>query len=147
MNWLETITTLVAITNSIWIIWSSWKKNKPEVKKLEADVDSEIVEAAVNSLEGAKISGEMLLNRINELKIDLETEKASRKSDADYFRRRLRESDKEARDYRIWAARLAKQVIEAGKIPVSFEPTPSESDTHIPRIAEKEQDRRKDDFQ
>ena len=138
MDWLEIITILTAVANTAWIIWSSWKKNKPEVKKLELEGDSEIVEAANANLEGAKISGEMLLSRINELKADLESEKQLRKADADYFRRRLVESDREARDYRTWAAKLAKQVIESGRIPAPFIPSLHDSERGIPTISTKD---------
>jgi len=147
VDWKEIVTTLIAIANTAWIIWSSYKKNKPEVKKLELETDSELVEAANANLEGAKISGEMLLSRINELKADLESEKQLRKADAEYFRRRLTESEREARDYRVWAAKLAKQVIEAGRIPAAFIPSINESERGIPTIPTKdivEQQRKED---
>ena len=136
IDWIAVTTSVITAINAGWIIYSSWKKNKPEVKKLEADADSEIVEAANANLEGAKISGEMLLSRINELKADLDAEKKLRKADAEYFRRRLAECSREAADYRIWSAKLAKQVIEAGKIPASFVPSTGESERGIPTITE-----------
>lgn len=142
-DWTQLITALVTVANATWIIYSSWRKNKPEVKKLETEVDSEIVEAANANLEGAKISAEMLLSRINELKADLEAAKANieaernlRKADREYFSRRLAESDREARDYRLWAAKLVKQVVEAGKIPVAFIPSTGESERGIPTISD-----------
>lgn len=137
-NWVNIITTLIAVANAAWIIYSSWKKNKPEVKKLEAEGDSEIVEAANANLEGAKISGEMLLSRINELKADLDAEKQLRKADAEYFSRRLKEAEREARDYRVWAAKLARQVIESGKIPEAFTPFTQDTERGIPTITNRE---------
>ena len=136
MDWTQIITAAIGLGNFVWIIYSSWKKNKPEIKKLEAEADSEAVEAANASLEGAKISGEMLLSRINELKADLDAEKKLRKADAEYFKRRLAESDREAKDYRVWAAKLAKQVIEAGRIPAPFIPSSGESERGIPTITD-----------
>lgn len=120
MDTVEIITAITVALNTLWIIWSSWQKNKPEVKKLELEGDSELVEAANANLAGAQISGQMLLSRINELKEDLEFEKRARKSDAEYLRRRLMEAEHEARDYRLWASKLAKQVIGAGLIPEPF---------------------------
>lgn len=130
----------------------SWKKNKPEIKKLEMEGDSELVEAANTSLEGAKISAAILLDRINELRQELNDEKTDRKEefnrerqarndDAEYFRRRIKELDREARDYRLWAAQLVKQVVEAGKIPIPFTPSISDSERGIPPIKpDKEKD-------
>jgi len=145
MDWTQIITALVTLANAAWIIYSSWKKSKPEVKKLEIDADSEIVEAANANLEGAKISAEMLLSRINELRADLDSaraqidaEKALRKSDREYFQRRLTESENEARSYRIWASKLAKQVIEAGRIPVAFLPSSGDSERGITTITDKD---------
>jgi uncharacterized protein involved in exopolysaccharide biosynthesis len=156
MSLTEILTALGVLANTVWIIYSSWKRNKPEVKKLEIEADSEIVDAANLNLEGAKISAQMLLDRINELKGELDTEKAnsrarieqlktsgaeeiariekSRKTDADYFRRRIKDLERESRDYRSWAAKLVKQVVEAGKVPVPFVPSFGESETGMTAI-------------
>lgn len=153
---IEIITALVTLANALWIIYSSWKKNKPEIKILEVEADSGIVDAANLNLEGAKISAQMLLDRINELKGELDSEKTKsrdriehlektrseemariekiRKDDADYFRRRIKDLERESRDYRSWAAKLVKQVVEAGKVPVPFVPSFGESDTSITAI-------------
>lgn len=136
-------TILAAVTtfiNVLAILFFSWKKNKPEVKKLEAEGDSEIVDAAHSNLEGAQLVSTMLRGQIDELKKDLETEKKSRREDADYFRRRIKDIEAEARDYRLWAARLAKQVIEAGKVPVPFISSTNDADPLLSTIEkEKEQ--------
>jgi len=126
------------------MVYSAYKKHKPEIKKIEVEVDSEIVDAANLNLEGAKVSAQMLLDRINELKVDLEAEKKSRKEeqetnerirrdDIEYFRRRIKDLERESRDYRSWAAKLVKQVVESGQIPVPFLPSTSDSDTKITR--------------
>lgn len=133
-NLNEIVALLVTLANALSIIYFSWKRNKPEVKKLEAESDSEVVEAAERSLKGAEISGNMLIQRINELKSELDDEKKARKTDAEYFRRRIKEIDREARDYRLWAAKLAKQVIEAGKVPVAFVPSMNDTDPLLTAI-------------
>ena len=97
------------------------------------------MEAAHTNMEGAVLSNSMLMNRIDELQKDLGIEKKARRDDADYFRRRIKDIEKEARDYRLWAARLAKQVIEAGKMPTPFISSLYDSDPLIATIA-REQD-------
>ena len=139
------ITTIVTAINTLVIAYLAFKKGKPEVKKLEIEGDSEIVGAANLNLEGAKISAQMLLDRINELKGELDQERQARKLESDeaetkrredieYFRRRIRDLERESRDYRSWAAKLVKQVVEAGKIPVPFVPSFGDSDISIQAV-------------
>lgn len=125
------VTTLVTLFNTGAIIYFSWVKLKPEVKHMELEADTEMVDAAKLNLEGAKISGEMLLQRINDLKAELELEKKSRREDAEYFRRRIRDLERESRDYRSWAAKLVRQVIDVGLSPVPFEPNLLDTDPTI----------------
>ena len=146
MDLQEIITTAIAIANTGWIIWSSWKRNKPEIKKLQseaeradAEVETEFANAAQVLGQGAKISVEVLLQSIVQLRADLENEKKSRKDDREYFQRRFREAEREARDYRIWAAKLAKQVIEAGKIPVPFVPSMLDTEQSISAMVKDEE--------
>lgn len=129
------LTIVASMINIISIGYLSWKKNKPEIKKLEAEGDSEIVDAALGTVEGAKLTLEMVEKRLEQVNQELENEKIARKRDADYFRRRIRELDRELRDYRSWAAKLAKQVIETGKIPVPFMVS-ADSDPSLPAIQE-----------
>ena len=134
------ITSFAAAVNVFIMAYQAWKRNKPEIKKMEAEGESEIVDAAHTNLEGAKISTEMLVNRIKELKTDLDEEKKARKTDADYFRRRIRDIEREARDYRLWAARLAKQVIEVGKVPAPFISSLNDSDPLITAITKEQEE-------
>lgn len=147
---------IVAAINTGFLLYFAWKKLKPEVKKIDIEADSEIVDAANLNLEGAKISASMLLDRINELKGELATETKKRRDgieqveqnrrveiaalekkrsdDARYFRRRIKDLEKDARDYRLWAAKLVKQVVEAGKVPVPFTPSFGESEQGVTSI-------------
>lgn len=153
---LVLISGILAAVNTAMIIYAAWKKLKPEVKKMDAEVDSEIVEAAELNLKGAQVSTTMLLERIADLKMELETERrlrkeelaaeraareadleaerAARKKEGEYLRRRFKEAEREARDYRQWAAKLAKQVVESGKVPAPFIPSPDDSETGISAI-------------
>jgi hypothetical protein len=161
------ITTIITAVNTAAIVYFAWMRNKPEIKKLDAEGDSEFAEATNLNLEGAKISAQMLLDRINELKGELDTEKKLRKEelaysegrrkeelanleseysekfdrmerarrdDVEYFRRRIKDLERESRDYRSWAAKLSKQVVDAKLIPVPFVPTFSDSDIGITAV-------------
>jgi hypothetical protein len=114
------VTAVAAFINVGAIAWQAWKKTKPEAKKLEAEGESELADAAKTSLESSEISSKLLMNRIEELKVAIDAEKELRKQDRIYFNRRIRELDRELHDYRNWAAQLAKQVIESGKKPAEF---------------------------
>lgn len=148
LNPVAIITTVITAINTLGILYIALKKWKPEVKKLEAEgekteaeVDSEIVAAANVNLAGAEISAKMLIQRIAELREDLDNEKKARREDAAYFRRRFREAEREARDYRNWAAQLSKQVIEAGKIPIPFAPSPFDDSEKLRAVTSEEKKR------
>lgn len=131
---VELVAIATAISSAISVLLSiylSWKKSKPEIKKLEREEESEIVDAAHTTIEGAMISSTMLKERIDELRRELDTEKQARRTDREYFKRRINELEKELRDYRSWAAQLAKQVIEAGKQPAAFVPNILDTDPSI----------------
>jgi hypothetical protein len=146
-NWL---TWIASILNTVWLLYAAWKKFKPELKKMDTEGDIDI-------LKGAEISNQMLVDRINEMKAqreadvaiwkgelqqerearkaELAAEKEARKKESDYLRRRIKEAEREARDYRSWAAKLVKQVVNSGQIPAEFVLSlPEDSETGIPHI-------------
>lgn len=164
---LTILTSILVLFNTAQVITAAWRKLKPEVKKLQSEAESELQEATNLNLEGAKISAQMLLDRINELKGELDTEKRlrkegmamaekshsesieamkkshtdsiialekSRKEDREYFRRRIKEIDRELRAYRSYSAKLSKQVIEAGRIPVALVFDYTDSDPSVQAI-------------
>jgi hypothetical protein len=133
------ITQLVTAANTLALAWIILYKGKREGKKIETEEKSELISASNLNLEGAEVSTKLLLSRIDELKQDIENEKRARQEDRIYFTRRIKEIDKELGDYRLYAARLAKQVIEAGKIPVPFISSLDESDPLLQTI-QKEKD-------
>jgi hypothetical protein len=159
MNVNELVTIIAAIVSALnagFLAWLAFKKLKPELKKSEAEAEIEAIEASNLSLEGSKTSVQLLLDRVNEQKSEMDAMKKNHKEemerlensckeeiarleklrseDAEYFKRRIKDLDKEARDYRSWAAKLVKQVVEAGKVPVAFLPSFGESDAHITAI-------------
>lgn len=157
-RWVPLIITAL---NGLSLIYFAWKRNQPEVKKLDAEADLENVETANVNLEGARVSGQLLMERINDLKKELEAERAlrkeelqteraaraaelqterdARKKEGEYLRRRIKEAEREARDYRQWAARLVKQVVEAGKVPSAFIPgINGDSETDISAITKEQ---------
>ncbi len=113
----EIITAIATLVNILAIIYFSLTKNRGEVKKLEAEGESEIVDAAQVNLEGAKLVTTMLKEQIDDLRKELEKEKARREDNTKYFESKIKEIETELRSYRSYASRLAAQVIEAGKIP------------------------------
>lgn len=154
---LAWVSGIIAAINAAMIAIAAWKKLKPEVKKLENETEMQEAEVAQLNLKSAEISTQMLINRVNELKEELEEERATRKreleeqrlsmqtkldaeiearrKETEYLRRRIKEADREARDYRLWAAKLVKQVVESGKVPHPFVPTSLEdSDPSIAAI-------------
>jgi hypothetical protein len=140
-EWIEFLIGLATVANTFWITYKAWKELRPGIKKIEvetektdAEIESELSHAAQVTAEGATVSSKLLMDRIKELREDLENEKRARREDAAYFRRRFREAEKEARDYRLWAAKLVKQVVEAGKIPAEFVMSPADSEQGIPSV-------------
>lgn len=136
----QIVLAIATLVNTIMLVYQLSRKIKPEVKKLELEGDAELVDAAHLNLESAEVSTKLLMNRIDELKKAVEEERKARQDDANYFRRRIRELDREARDYRLWAARLAKQVIEAGKQPLPFIPSLGDSDPLIDAMEKERSD-------
>lgn len=145
------ISGILGLVNTAMIGWAAWKKLKPEVKKMEAEEESENVQTANLNLEGAGNVVKLLRETVEQLKLDLaaerqarqeeiEKEKQARQQDRIYFTRRIKEIDREARDYRLWAARLAKQVIEAGKEPVPFISSLEESDPMLMSISKEQEE-------
>lgn len=137
----ELLVVIATAVNTLWLTYKAWKELRPGIKKIETDtekvdaeVESEYAAAQKTTLEGATVSSTLLMQRIKELREDLENEKKARREDAAYFRRRFREAEREARDYRLWAAKLVKQVVEAGKIPAEFVISPSDSEQGIPAV-------------
>lgn len=137
----ELLVVIATTGNTFWLTYKAWKELRPGIKKTEAETDkveaeteAELYTGAQVIAEGATVSGKLLMDRIRELREDLENEKKARREDAAYFRRRFREAEKESRDYRNWAATLAQQVIKLGGIPAPFTPTLGDSERGIPVV-------------
>ena len=94
------IVTLISLLNIGWMIWSSKKKIQPEIEKLESEVAELIAQ-------GAKVSVEMVLQRLSE----------ARRSE---------------RDWRAYAAGLQKLLLDKGVQSPPF--IPSDSDPKIEAI-------------
>lgn len=156
-NWLNWMAGILSALNGGFLLYSAWKKLKPEVKKMDTEADLDSIEAAAKSQQ-------LLVDRINELeeliteernhrkqeleqeranwRAELEAEKEARKRDKEYFQRRFLEADGEARAYRRWAAALVKQVVEAGKVPAAFIPFSDESQQGITTIRVEEDEKK-----
>jgi hypothetical protein len=122
-EWVGIIGALGAFINIVILSWIAIKRSGKEIKKLDDESQHEIGEAVESVANASKVTVETLMVRITQLEADLISEKEARKRDIEYLRRRLRDAEQESRDYRSWAAQLARQVIEAGKQPVPFIPS------------------------
>lgn len=122
-EWIGIIGAVGAFINVIILSWIAFKKSGKEIKKLEDESQHEIGDAVESVANASKVTVDTMLARITTLEADLLSEKEARKRDIEYLRRRLRDAEQESRDYRSWAAQLARQVIEAGKQPVPFIPS------------------------
>lgn len=91
------VVTLISLANVGWTIWSSKRKIQPEVEKLESEVADLIAK-------GAKVSIEMVLQRLTEAR-------------------------RAERDWRNYAFQMQKQLLEKGETPLPF--IPSETDPKI----------------
>ena len=149
-NLLTWAAAILSLLNGGFLLYTGYKKFKPEVKKLEGEVELDSIEAAAKSQQ-------LLTDRINELqgqlsaerqarildleqerearKAELEAERQARKKESDYLRLRIKDAEREARDYRKWAAQLVKQIVQAGLIPSPFVPSTDESDPSIAPIS------------
>lgn len=149
-NWLTWAAGILSLINGIFLAYTAWKKFKPELKQMDAQGDIDV-------LKGAEISNQMLVDRINEMKAqrdadivnwkaelqqerearkaELAAEKEARRVEVERLRWRMKEAEREARDYRSWAAKLVKQVVDAGREPAAFVPSLAEdSEIGIPHI-------------
>lgn len=120
---LAILATILSSINAIAMILLAWKKLGPDLLKTQAESDKLHAEAGESNVAGAKISGEMLMDRISELRVELGKEREARMKDKQYFRRRIYELDLELKDTRDWARRLSGQVVKLGETPVPFIPT------------------------
>jgi hypothetical protein len=156
-DWLTWAAGILSAINGAFLIYSAWVKLKPEVKKMDTEVE-------LDNIGVAEKSQQMLIDRINELeeliteernhrkqeleaeranwRAELESERESRRRDRDYFQRRFLEADGEARAYRRWAAALVKQVVDAGRTPAIFVPFSEESQQGITPIRVEEEDKK-----
>ena len=152
------ITSIVAALNTLAIAYMVLYKGKREAAKTEVEADNEFIEGAERS---AKLSEDLLTQRIKDLKEELEAlkvnskaelqaereargkeieaEREARRKEGEYLRKRLREAEREGRDLRRWAAALVKQVVEAGKEPARFIPSLSEDSDQLNAITREQE--------
>lgn len=122
-EWIGILGAIGAFINIIILSWIALKRSGKEIKKLESEEQHDLGDAVESVANASKTTVESLMARVTQLEADLMSEKEARKRDIEYLRRRLRDAEQESRDYRSWAAQLARQVIEAGKQPVPFIPS------------------------
>ncbi len=158
MNTSELVALFISVFNALIAAYVLLYKSKREGRKLEVDSESELIE---RTLKSAELSNQMLIERIEELKKELEEEKEARKAEfeqeraerdaaiaaerearkkeVDRLRIKLNDSERENRDLRKWSAQLVRQLVEDAKlVPVPYIPSPPEdSEPKIPVVKDK----------
>jgi hypothetical protein len=101
------VISLVSVANILLLVWQTRKRVPAEIDKMHGEQVESLSEAAESNMAGAKISNDLLVQRVRELKKDL-------------------------RDAWNYIAILKRQIVEAGLIPPNY--TPTESDPNIPKV-------------
>ena len=100
--------TLLGLANIILLFWQARKRMPTEIRKTEAEQYESLSEAAESNMDGARISNDILKERIREMR-------------------------RERRDLMNYIAILKRQIIEEAHLqPAPY--TPTESDPSIPKV-------------
>lgn len=119
------ITSIVSVMGAIFNIVIPLLKLKPEKKKLNAETESEIAEAADSIVSGAKISNELLIQQMQRM------ENREKAREEKYTQRELEYKElvnrfdmleAELLAWKDYAYRLSHQVQSLGHEPVPFKP-------------------------
>lgn len=119
--WLSILTALVSFVGAIATIASNLYKARAERKKTENEGESAIAEAAESVANGAKISNEMLLNRL----VEMETREKHRDKREKELLDKVKALEVSLADWQDWANRLVHQLRSHGHEPVPFKFVPS----------------------
>jgi len=96
-------------------------KARSEVKKINAEGQSSIADGAESVALGAKVSSDLLLQRINEM----EERDKLRKQEIEAIRKELSDVRLEMVEWKDYAIRLVYQVKSLGHEPIPFKPVPA----------------------
>lgn len=129
--WISIIGAIISTVGSIATIFGNLYKVWAEKKKTNNEGESAIADAADSIANGAKISNDMLLNRL----IEMETREKERETELELRERARDKREKELldkvnalesslTDWQDWARRLVHQVRSYGKEPVPFKVLP-----------------------
>lgn len=118
--WVSILTALVSFIGAIATIASNLYKVKAERKKTAAEGESAIADAADSIANGAKISNDMLLNRL----VEMETREKDRDKREKELMDKVNALETSLTDWQDWARRLVHQVRSYGKEPVPFKVLP-----------------------
>ncbi len=121
-NLTALVSAVVSILGAVATIMILFYKVKPEVGVMKATEESSFADASESIASGAKISNELLLQRIDELsqKNKIMSEKL------DTLQRDFDKVRIELGEWQDWARRLSHQVKSLGHEPVAFRPVKEE---------------------
>jgi len=118
INWVTVIAAMVSVVGAISSAAILIYKARAEVSGLKASEISSYAGASESIADGAKVSNELLLQRIEELtKKDADTSEKLETLQHDFAKIRL-----ELNEWQDWARRLSHQVKSLGHEPVAFKP-------------------------
>lgn len=118
--WISIIGAIISAVGGIATIMGNLYKVKAEKKKTNNEGESAIAEAAESLANGAKISNDMLLNRL----VEMETREKDRDKREKELLDKVNALETSLTDWQDWARRLVHQVRSYGKEPVPFKVLP-----------------------
>lgn len=118
--WISIIGAIISAVGGIATIMGNLYKVKAEKKKTNNEGESAIAEAAESLANGAKISNDMLLNRL----VEMETREKARDKREKELLDKVNALETSLTDWQDWARRLVHQVRSYGKEPVPFKVLP-----------------------
>lgn len=125
--WISIIGAIVSTVGGLAAIFGNLYKLKPESKKIESESESAIADAADSIANGAKVSNELLLNRLLEMEKrerDRDVREAELLEQVKMSKKELSEIRASMADWQDWASRLVHQIRSYGKEPVPFKIDP-----------------------
>jgi hypothetical protein len=117
---LSVLSLIITIVGAAATIVINLSKARPEAKKISSEGDSAIANAADSIANGAKISSELLLQRLEEMEL---REKA-RDTREEQLQAQLEAVQASLADWQDWARRLVHQLKSHGYEPVPFKVAP-----------------------
>lgn len=116
ITWINLILTIITVVGGGVTSYIVLYKAKPERKKLEAESESSIADAAESIVSGAKGSTDLLIRRLEEMDL----REIKREQELSSLKIKMVSVEASLTEWQGWAERLAYQVKSLGHVPVPF---------------------------